>query len=177
MITFLNFMYESSLYSTLVLFMLMHILGSITLLLFKVPVKSVFSLAFSLAFPLTLVAYLSMNTAPIPGILQDNVKNLLLQQAKDGVGSNGFVNSIVIPCTTEGTSFRSVNKPGYVRGYDYSNALESYDSDLKNHLDKTEVLKVTPKDNLHIDKNLSLCDFAIEFNNLKFNQVRSIEKS
>lgn len=170
-------MYEGSLYSTLVLFLLMYILGSISLLLFKVPVKSVFSLAFSLAFPLTLVGYLSMNAAPIPGILQDNVKNLLLQQAKDGVGSNGFVNSIVMPCANEGIGFRSLDKPGYVRGYDYGNALESYNRDLKNHLDKTEAFKVRPNGKLNIDKNLSLCEFAIEFNNLKFNEVRSNEKS
>ncbi|MFX2151919.1 hypothetical protein [Acinetobacter baumannii] len=118
-----------------------------------------------------------MNTAPIPGILQDNVKNLLLQQAKDGVGSNGFVNSIVMPCANEGIGFRSFDKPGYVRGYDYGNALESYNRDLKNHVDKTEAFKVRPNDKLNIDKNLSLCEFAIEFNNLKFNEVRSNEKS
>ena len=177
MISFLNFMYEGSLYSTLVLFLLMYILGSIALILFKIPVNSLFSLAFSLAFPLTLVGYLTLNTAPIPGILQDNVKNLLLQQAKDGVGSNGFVNSIVMPCANEGIGFRSLDKPGYVWGYDYGNALESYDRDLKNHLDKTEVFKVKPKDNLHIDKNLSLCQFATEFNNLKFNEIRNNEKS
>jgi hypothetical protein len=59
---------------TLVLFLLMYILGSTTLILFKIPVKSAFSLAFSLAFPLTLIGYLTLNTAPIPWILQENVK-------------------------------------------------------------------------------------------------------
>ncbi|ENW02962.1 hypothetical protein [Acinetobacter beijerinckii] len=165
MISFLNFMYESSLYSTFVLFLLMLLLTSLVLLLLKKPLN----FAFSFALPLTLISYLSMNAAPIPWILQDNVKHLLLQQAKDGVGSNAFVNSIVFPC--------SHTPSGFVRGYDYGNALESYDRDLKNHLDKTEVFKVLPKDNLNIDKALGLCEFAIQFNTLKFNEVRKNEKS
>lgn len=162
MIEFLNFMYQGSFYSTVVLFVIMCLLGFNFLLLIKMPLNSALSSAFSLSFPLTLIGYLSINFAPIPNLLQNNVKNLLIQQAREGVGSNAFVNSIVIPCQ---------DKAGYVRGYNYGQALESYTRDLKNHLDKTEAFKVRPNDKLNIDKNLSLCEFAKAFNNVKFQQM------
>lgn len=165
MIEFLNFIYEGSFFSILVLYLFMYVLGAFILIILRVPFGSARRSAFSLAMLLTLVSYLTINTAPIPPILQENMKNLLIQQAKEGVGSNAFLNAIIFPCADQ--------KSGFVRGYNYGNALESYRRDQKNHLDQTEVFKVIPNDRLNIDKNLNLCDFAVFFNQQKFNELES----
>ncbi|MFL1616187.1 hypothetical protein GHT89_16445 [Acinetobacter baumannii] len=136
----------------------MYVLGLALFTHFKKPARTN---AFSLAMALTLMSWLALNAAPIPPAAQENLKDMLVLQAKYGVGSNGLVNRIIMPC----------QEKGYVRGHDYNWALDSYQRDIQGHLDKTEVFKVTPTANLGIDKNLEICEFISKFNEIKFKEL------
>ncbi|EPL3718906.1 hypothetical protein NXT48_003884, partial [Acinetobacter baumannii] len=149
MINLLELLYLGDFYSLVFIFFLMLMLAS--LIFFALKKRPIFYNSFSLSFFLTLIAWLSINAAPLPFALQENIKTLLIQQAKAGVGSNGLVNRILVPCMYP-------NK-GYIRGFDYHYALDSYKTDMQKHLDKTEAFKVQPKSVLNIDTSLELCKF------------------
>jgi hypothetical protein len=163
LVAFLDFLYLGSFYSIVCIFLLMYVLGFISFIRFKKPARSN---AFALAIPLTLMSWLALNTAPIPPIAQENLKMMLIQQAKYGVGSNALVNNIIFPC----------QEKGYLRGHDYKWSLNAYQRDLQSHIEKTEVFKVSPKPNLDIDKSLELCEFTARFNEIKFNELGILSK-
>ncbi|RCT89708.1 hypothetical protein DVA68_15815 [Acinetobacter baumannii] len=158
MIAFFNFLYSGSFFSIVCIFLFMYVLGLALFTHFKKPARSN---AFSLAIPLTFMSWLALNAAPIPPAAQENLKDMLIQQAKFGVGSNALVNTIIMPCQDQ----------GYVRGHDYNWALNAYQRDIQGHVDKTEVFKVTPKTNLDIDKKLEICEFISKFNEIKFKEL------
>lgn len=161
LIAILDFLYLGSLFSIVCIFLSMYLLGFALFSLLKKPTNN----AFAFAIPMTLISWLALNAAPIPPVAQENLKKMLIQQAKYGIGSNALVNNIIMPCRDN----------GYLRGHDYNWALDAYQRDIQGHVDKTEVFKVSPKPNLNIDKNLKLCEFAYKFNEIKFNEVRKNE--
>lgn len=73
--------------------------------------------------------------SPYPPTVQQNLKDMLKNQASLGVGSNGLVNTVILGCN---------KNEGFLRGYDYSKALDSYKKDIINHTEGTEVFKLEP---------------------------------
>jgi len=161
---FLDFLYQGNFLSILLLYSLVYLVVATILLFRKKPTNS----ALSISIALTLPAYLFLNMAPIPNVLNNHLKELLIQQAHYGVGSNGLVNSILLPC--------SLDDRGYLRGQDYQNALMSIKTDMKDHLDKTEVFRISPVEKVNIDKSLNICEFVSQFNELKAKEIQKYEQ-
>lgn len=161
---FLDLLYQGNFLSILLLYSLIYLLVGTILLFRKRPINS----ALSISIALTLPAYLFLNMAPIPNVLNNHLKELLIQQAHYGVGSNGLVNSILLPC--------SLDDRGYLRGTDYQNALMSIQTDMKDHLDQTEVFKISPIEKVNINGSLNICEFVNQFNELKAKEIQKYEQ-
>lgn len=112
-----------------------------------------------LAIPLTIISYLIVITSPVPPPLQSNLKQMLLQQDSNKIESNGFLNSILIPC---------IQNKGFIRGNDYRHAVEWFKKDMSNH---KGVFYLERNNTLNLNKNLSLCEFTTQFNELKHKEM------
>ena len=94
LIAILDFLYLGSFFSIVCIFLSMYLLGFALFTLLKKPTNN----AFAFAIPMTLISWLALNAAPIPPVAQENLKMMLIQQAKYGIGSNALVNNIIMPC-------------------------------------------------------------------------------
>lgn len=136
------------------------ILFSFTWLLLSFLSKKLLKQPIILAIPLSFIVYIIIISSPLPSPLQNNLKQMLLQQDVNKIESNGFLNSILIPC---------IQNKGFIRGNDYRHAVEWFNKDMSNH---KGVFYLERKNNLNLNTNLSLCEFTTKFNTIKHREIQ-----
>lgn len=122
--------------------------------------KKSYKKSFSISIILTFFAYISILVGPLPSPLEIKLKKALNQQVIYGVGSNGLVNTILLPCEED----------GYMRGVYYRKAIYWEKKDMDNHLNKKNIFKLTPKKESFNLKDFSLCEFANVVNDLRIEE-------
>ncbi len=154
----IDFIYEESFLAILLIFSIFYFSWYV---LFRPKSKSIYS-GINFAFPFSMLFWIGLNVAPIPPTVQQNLKDMLKNQASLGVGSNGLVNTVILGCN---------KNEGFLRGYDYSKALDSYKKDIINHTEGTEVFKLEPLPKIDINETKPICSYIENFNKLKFEKI------